>query len=61
MLQDICLVKAIPSKNVTKVSKIVESLMSLNEPKENLEQERPLKPAFSLILTRKKPSTSQRN
>ena len=44
MLQDILLGKNhnLVQENVTKVSKIVESLMSLNDPKEDIEQERPL-------------------
>lgn len=55
MLQDILLGKNHNSvrENVTKVSKIVESLMSLNEPKENLEQERPLEISIFTNLNKK--------
>lgn len=55
MLQDILLGKNHNSvqENVTKVSKIVESLMSLNEPKEDLEQERPLEISIFTNLNKK--------
>ena len=55
MLQDILLGKNHNSvrENVTKVSKIVESLMSLNEPKENLEQEKPLEISIFTNLNKK--------
>lgn len=55
MLQDILLGKNLNSEqeNVTKVSKIVESLMSLNQPKENLEQEKPLEIGIFTNLNKK--------
>ena len=55
MLQDILLGKNLNSdqENVTEVSKIVESLMSLNEPKENLEQEKPLEISIFTNLNKK--------
>ena len=55
MLQDILLGKNLKSEqeNFTKVSKIVESLMSLNQPKENLEQEKPLEIGIFTNLNKK--------
>ena len=55
MLQDILLGKNhnLVQENVTKVSKIVESLMSLNDPKEDIEQERPLEISIFTNLNKK--------